>query len=76
MNGIEFNQFYLNFLLDKLSKVKTTVFLFGVSNTSLLNYDQDTSANEFLHYLSSHTFLFHILQPTRMRINCKNSSRI
>ena len=49
MNFNEFNKFYLNDILDKLSKENKTVFLLGDFNINLLNFDQDTSTNEF-HY--------------------------
>ena len=39
MNLNEFYKFYLNNLLDKLSKEKKTVFLLGDFNINLLNYD-------------------------------------
>ena len=41
MNLNGFNKFYLNNILDKLSKENKTLFLFGGFNISLLNYDQD-----------------------------------
>ena len=71
MNLNEFNEFYLNNLLDKLSKENKTVFLLGDFNINFLNYDQDTSSNEFLDSLSSHLLLPHILQPKRVRRNSK-----
>ena len=71
MNLNEFNEFYLNNLLDKLSKENKTVFLLGDFNIKLLNYDQDTSKNEFFNPLSYHLFLSHILQPTRVRSKSK-----
>ena len=45
--------------------------MLGDFNKNLLNYEQDTSTNEFLNSLSSHLFLPHILQPTRVRSNSK-----
>ena len=71
MNLNEFNKFYPNNLLDKLSEEKKTVFLLGAFNINLLNYDQDTSTNEFRDTLSSHSFLPHILQPASVRSNSK-----
>ena len=35
----EFNDDYLNELLDKLSKENKSIFLFGDFNINLLNYD-------------------------------------
>ena len=43
MNFNRFNEFYLNDLLDKLSKENKTVFLLGYFDLNPLNYDQDTS---------------------------------
>ena len=67
----EFNDYYLNNLLDKLSKENKTVFLLGDFNIDLLNYDQHSLTNELLDSLSSHMLLPHIVQPTRIRNNCK-----
>ena len=66
MNLNEFNEFYLNNLLDQ-----KTVFLVGDFNINLLNYDQDTSTNEFLNPLPFHLFLPYIHQPTRVTSNSK-----
>ena len=67
----EFNDYYINNLLDKLSKENKTVFLLGDFNIDLLNYDQHSLTNEFLDSLSSHMILPHILQPIRTRNNSK-----
>ena len=56
----EFNDYYLNELLDKLS-----------SEYFLMKYDNNHSTNEFLDSLSSHLFLLHITQPTRIRDSSK-----
>ena len=70
MNINEFNDDYLNELLNKLSKENKTIFLLGDFNINLLNYIYP-SANEFLHSLSSHYFLPHILQPSKVTTNSK-----
>ena len=67
----EFNDYYVNNLLDKLSKEKDTVFLSGDFDIDLLNYDQHLPTNEFLDNFSSHMLLSHIVQPTRKRNNSK-----
>ena len=67
----EFNDYYINNLLDKLSKENKTVFLLISFNVDLLNYDQHSLTNEFLGSLSSHTLSPHIVQPTRIRNNSK-----
>ena len=71
INLNEFNKFYLNNLLDKLSKENKTVFLLGDFNINPLNYDQGTSTNEFLDSQSSHLFLCCIFQPARVRSSSK-----
>ena len=48
MNINEFNDDYLNELLDKLCKENKTIFLLGDFNINLLNYDIHPSTNEFL----------------------------
>ena len=62
----EFNDNYLNTLLDKISKENKSVFLLGDFNVDLLKYDKHAPTNEFLHSLSSHMFLPHIVQPIRI----------
>ena len=71
MNINEFNDDYLNELLDKLSKENKTIFLLGDFNINLSNYDIHHPTNEFLDSLSSHYFLPHILQPSRVTTNSK-----
>ena len=69
MNINEFNK--LNELLDKLPKENKTIFLLGDFNINLLNYDIHSPTNEFLDSFSSHYFLPHILQPSRVTTNSK-----
>ena len=71
MNINEFNDDYLNEVLDKLSKENKTIFLFGDFNINLLNYDIHPPTKEFLDSLSSRYFLPHILQPSRVTTNFK-----
>ena len=71
MNIDEFNDDYLNEFLDKLSKGNKTVFLLGDFHINLLNYDIHPPTNEFLDSFSSHYFLPHILQPSRVTTNSK-----
>ena len=71
MNINEFNDDYLNELLDKLSKENKTIFLLRDFNINLLNYDIHPPTNEFLDSLSSHNFLPHILQSSRVTTNSK-----
>ena len=71
MNINEFNDDYLNELLDKLSKGNKIIFLLGDFNISLLHYDIHPPTNEFLDFLSSHYFVSHTLQPSRITTNSK-----
>ena len=71
MNINEFNDDYLNELLDKLSSENKTTFLLGDFNINLLKYDIHPPTNGFLDSLSSHYFLPHILQPSRVTTNSK-----
>ena len=64
MNINEFNDDYLNKLLDKLSKGNKNIFFLSDFNINLLNYDIHPPTNEFSGSLSSHYFLPHILQPS------------
>ena len=67
----EFNDNYLNSLLDKISKENKSVFLLGDFNVDLLKYDKHAPTNEFLDSLSSHMFLPHIFRPTRISTTSK-----
>ena len=71
MNTNEFNDDYMNELLDKLFKENKTIFLLGDFNIDLLNYDIHQPTNEFLDSLFSYYFLPHILQPSRGTSNFK-----
>ena len=71
MNINEFSDDYLNELLDKLSKESKTILLLDDFNINLLNYDIHPPTNKVLDSLSSHYFLPHILQPSRVTSNSK-----
>ena len=71
MNINEFNDDYLNELLDKLSKENKTIFLLDDFNINVLNYDIHPPTNEFLDSVSSLYFLPHILQSSRVTTNSK-----
>ena len=66
----EFNNDYINKLLNELSKEKT-MFLLGDFNMDLLNCDIHRPTNEFLDSLSSHYSLPHILQPIKVNSSSK-----
>ena len=67
----EFSDYYVNNLLDKLSKENETVFFLGDFNIDLLNYDQHSLTKELFDSLSSHMLLPHIVHPTKIRSNSK-----
>ena len=71
MNINQFNDDYLNELLDKLPKENKTIFFLGDFNINFLNNDIHLPTNEFLDSLSSHYFLPHILQSSRVTTNSK-----
>ena len=63
----ELNDCYLNELLHKFSSESKSAILLGDFNVDLMKYDNHHPTNEFLVCLSSHLFLPHITQPTRIR---------
>ena len=67
----EFKDYYLNELLHKLSSENKSVILLIDFNVDLMKYDNHHSTNGFLDSLSSHLFLSHITQPTRIRDSSK-----
>ena len=67
----EFNNNYLNILLDKLSKENKSVFLLGDFNVDLLKCYKHAPTNEFLDSLSSHLFLPHRAKSTRINTTSK-----
>ena len=70
MDRNEFNGYYLNELLHKLSLENKSVILLGDFNVDLMKYDNHHSTSEFLDSLSSHLFP-HIIQPTRISDSSK-----
>ena len=67
----EFNDNYLNTLLDKIFTENKSVFLLADFNADLLIYDKHAPTNEFLDSLSSNMFLPHIVQPTTIGTTSK-----
>ena len=66
MNLHEFNDSYLNILLEKISKEKKNVFLLGDFNVDLLKYDKHAGTNKFIDSFSSYMYFPYILHPTRV----------
>ena len=72
----EFNDKYVNKLLDNKAKENKTIFLLGDFNIDLLKYDSQTPRNEFLDSLSSSMILPYILHPTRVTSHSKTLDNI
>ena len=64
----DFNNNYLNKLLENISKDQKSIFLRGDFNVNLLNYNEHNPTNKFLDSLVSNSFIPLILQPTRITI--------
>ena len=56
MDLSDFNENYLSFLLEKISKEKESVILLGDFNTDLLKYGKHNATIDFLDTLSSDFF--------------------
>ena len=56
----EFNDKYVNKLLDNITKENKTTFLLGDFNIGLLKYDSHTSTNEFLDSLLLYGFTLYL----------------
>ena len=69
MNLNEFNNNYLNILLQKISKEKKNVFLLGDFNVDLLKYDKHAGTNGCIESLSSYMYLPYILHPTSVTVH-------
>ena len=66
------NCYYLNPLLEKLTKKQKTFFLPGDFSVDVLKYEQHKGTNEFFDSLSSNMFLPYIIQPTRITSHSKS----
>ena len=66
MDLVDFNCNYLNSHLENTSKEQKSIFLLGVFNVNLLNYNEHNETNKFLDSLASNSFIPLILQPTRI----------
>ena len=61
MDVLDFN-FFINQLLDKISKEQKQIFLLGDFNINLLNCNKHQPTNKFLDSLASHSIIQDILQ--------------
>ena len=68
MNLDKLNDYYLNNLLNKLSKENETVFLLGDFDLDLFKYDQHSPTNKFCKSFSFYILLPHIIQPSRINL--------
>ena len=57
MDLTDFNNSYLNKLLENISKEQKSIFLFGDFNVNLLNCNEYNSTKEFLDSLASNSFI-------------------
>ena len=64
----ELNDYYINNLLNKLSKENKTVFRLGDSNLDLFKYEQHSPTDKFCNTFSSDNLLSHIIQPARINL--------
>ena len=65
----EFNERYLNILLEKLSKENKNVFLLGDFNANLMNVENNLSISNYFDTFVSHFYVPHIIYPTRIAHN-------
>ena len=70
----EFNEDFLDHLMEKLSKEKKDIYLTGDFNIDLMKTEDVTNISDFLDTLTSNLFIPHIISPTR--ITPKTSSLI
>ena len=62
----EFNEDYLDHLMEKLSKEKKDIYLTGDFNIELMKTEKVTNISNFLDTLPSNLFIPHIISPTRI----------
>ena len=72
MDVLDFN-YFINQLLDKISKEKKQIYVLGDFNINLLNYNEHQPANDFLDSLASNSVISYILQPTSLLVILKPS---
>ena len=62
----EFNNFYLNILLEKLSVENKKVFLLGDFNADLLKVESNSSISKYFDIFASHLYVPHVIYPSRV----------
>ena len=66
MDPAEFNDLYLQNLLDTLAFENKDIFLMGDFNINILQYDSNKDSQEFLDKMHSNFFLPYISSPSRV----------
>ena len=57
---------YIEFTIFKIDCNEYEIFLMGDFNIDLLQYDTNTTSDDFINSMTAHSFLPYILQPTRV----------
>ena len=65
-NNIDEFNVYISKCLERITKEKKECYFSGDFNIDLLKYESNNKYSEFLNTVTSHGFLPHILQPTRI----------
>ena len=71
MEIAEFNDYFINPLMNKLSKENKTFFLLGDFNIDLLKIDIENNITNFFDILTSNLIVPHIILPTRITPNSR-----
>ena len=71
MNTSEFNHYFLQNLLEKLSSENKNIVLMGDFNINLLKHESQVDISEFLEYMLSNCLTPHIIKPTRFTSHSK-----
>ena len=66
MEASEFNEYFLEKTLQKITKENKKVILMGDFNINILKYDTDTTVSDFMDIMYSNTLLPYITGPTRI----------
>ena len=67
----EFNDNYLNPLLDKITEENKEIFLVGDFNVDLMKTDIDFNTSQFFNTMTSNLMVPHIIYPTRITPHSK-----
>ena len=70
----QFNENFLDPVLEKTDKERKTCLLMGDFNINLLNIESDKSVSNFYDHMTSRCFAPFILQPTRITEKSKTTS--